>query len=580
MGGAGLDEVVTSDNPPTVAYQFSGYPDPVDPIVTIPDLGLQQALGGALGIPPILNSAGQFVGLQSPIRQSQLVQLVRLNADGYHISDLRGLQYATSLQFLDLANNSLASLLVPSPSVALAPGNPGTASTPLGQVFTQLKYLDLDNNQLADLSALQVAGGIGPTQLKALTADYNAVSDLAPLSGIASLVLLSADNQPEALDKLPGSRLEGPNGSGWDRHLASILSPSSLTSDSYGACAASTGDFLVVGDPTFRFSGGSLRGAVLVYDKSTGAFLQLLLNPEASGAQFGSAIAVAGNLLIIGAKGNSGGGRVYVYDVPTLTLVATVANPGTAGDQFGSSLAIIGSRLLVGAPFANEGFTGSGAVYVYDLSSILASAGSSPVVTMIDPHWQANGHFGATLAGVGGQVAIGDPGDTVGATTGRAYLFDPATSQLVREFVNPGSAAGFGSALAASGTNVIIGAPMETVSGTANAGAAYLFDSLTGTQLQRFANPWPARADQFGFSVAGVGSDVVVGAPFSQYGSAVFVRLQHNAAANDHRPEPDRGGPVRLLCGRNGQPVRRRFARHQRRLPGAECTRIRWRRRQ
>ena len=87
--------------------------------------GLQQALGNALGIPLLFNLAGQFIGLQDAIYQSQLLQLVSLDADGDDISNLAGLQYATNLQFLDLANNSLTSLLLPSASGALYPAGPG-----------------------------------------------------------------------------------------------------------------------------------------------------------------------------------------------------------------------------------------------------------------------------------------------------------------------------------------------------------------------------------------------------------------------------------------------------------------------
>ena len=95
--------------------------DQTDPAVVIFDAGLQQALAKAVGVTAIVNAAGQFIGLESPIHQSQLVQLTSLDADGFNVADLRGLQYATNLVSLDLANNSLTTTLqVPSPTVALA----------------------------------------------------------------------------------------------------------------------------------------------------------------------------------------------------------------------------------------------------------------------------------------------------------------------------------------------------------------------------------------------------------------------------------------------------------------------------
>ena len=446
------------------------------------------------------------------------MQLVSLDADGYDISNLAGLQYATNLQFLDLANNSLTSLLLPSASGALIP---------LGQVLMQLKYVDLDNNQLADLTALQVTGGSGPTQLQAVSADYNAISDLSPLNGMTSLAYLSANNLPEAINGLPGPSLQGQYGSGWNQLLASLPSPSGQSNDNFGYCTASVGAYLLVGDPMYTFAGGTQQGAVLVYDKSTGAFLQTLLDPQYSGSQFGSAMAVAGDFLIIGADGNSGGGNVYIYNAASLSLLATVADPlDTNGDEFGFSLASVGSRLLVGAPHSTSStLAAAGIVYEYSIPAVLAAATPSQLLTITDKHGQANGLFGDALTAVGGQIAIGAPGDNVNSTTGGwAELFDPVTGLWVRDFANPGSTSGFGSSLATSGTTVIIGAPKETDGNIANSGAVYLYNSQTGSELERIANPNPSMyGDQFGISVAGVGSDVLVGAPFSQNEGSAYL---------------------------------------------------------
>jgi hypothetical protein len=47
------------------------------------------------------------------------------------------------------------------------------------------------------------------------------------------------------------------------------------------------------------------------------------------------------------------------------------------------------------------------------------------------------------------------------------------------------------------GNNILIGAPDEDTAGAADAGAAYLFDGLTGSLLQTFLNPSPAALDHF-----------------------------------------------------------------------------------
>ena len=67
------------------------------------------------------------------------MQLTSLNAEGYGISNLTGLQYAVNMQFLNLANNDLTALLLPN-------AGSGLDNVPLGQILTQLKYIDLDGN--------------------------------------------------------------------------------------------------------------------------------------------------------------------------------------------------------------------------------------------------------------------------------------------------------------------------------------------------------------------------------------------------------------------------------------------------
>jgi hypothetical protein len=75
----------------------------------------------------------------------------------------------------------------------------------------------------------------------------------------------------------------------------------------------------------------------------------------------------------------------------------------------------------------------------------------------------------------------------------------------------PAAAAQFGYAVAMVGTNVLVGAPFDDGAAT-DAGAAYLFDGSTGALLQTFRSPNPAAGDWFGIAVAAVGGNVLVGA--------------------------------------------------------------------
>ena len=78
----------------------------------------------------------------------------------------------------------------------------------------------------------------------------------------------------------------------------------------------------------------------------------------------------------------------------------------------------------------------------------------------------------------------------------------------------------FGWSVAVMGTDrVLVGAP-EGILGASGAGAAYLF-STNGTLLTTFTNPIPNASGMFGYSLAAVGTDrVLIGVPYDDTGAA------------------------------------------------------------
>lgn len=86
--------------------------------------------------------------------------------------------------------------------------------------------------------------------------------------------------------------------------------------------------------------------------------------------------------------------------------------------------------------------------------------------------------------------------------------------ELIRTFDNPTPATydGFGWAVAGVGNNVLAGAP-RNLTGQSSTGHAYLFNASTGFSQTTFGNPTPNVIDNFGFSVAGTGNNILVGAP-------------------------------------------------------------------
>lgn len=135
-------------------------------------------------------------------------------------------------------------------------------------------------------------------------------------------------------------------------------------------------------------------------------------------------------------------------------------------------------------------------------------------------------YFGASVAGIGtDKILVGAYEDKTGAReAGAAYLFS-TDGALLTAFTNPFPARfdWFGTSVASCGRDrVLIGAPgMDN--GTSEAGVAYLLD-LDGTVLTVITNPAPWHATQFGLTAAALGSDrILVGAQGSGTGAAVFL---------------------------------------------------------
>jgi hypothetical protein len=149
------------------------------------------------------------------------------------------------------------------------------------------------------------------------------------------------------------------------------------------------------------------------------------------------------------------------------------------------------------------------------LSTALAQ-GTALCITNPTPAY--DDEFGTSVAAVvTDRVLIGAQRDDTGATdAGAAYLFS-TNGALLTTFTNPTPATGdnFGISVAAVGTDqVLIGADRADT-GAQDAGAAYLL-STNSVLLTTFTNPTPTRYDFFGNAVAALGTDRVLIAAYGK----------------------------------------------------------------
>ena len=154
-----------------------------DPVVEISDSGLRTA---------ILRALDKTESPETDITASELHGLEVLQASGYGISDLTGLEHAENLRQLYLNDNQISDL---SPISGLQ----------------GLRRLSLNNNNISDVSGLSEV-----TALRWLRLNDNRISSVAPLDGLSNLKTLVLGNNRvsdasplEALTKLENLHLEG-----------------------------------------------------------------------------------------------------------------------------------------------------------------------------------------------------------------------------------------------------------------------------------------------------------------------------------------------------------------------------------
>ncbi|HZF31102.1 MAG TPA: PEP-CTERM sorting domain-containing protein [Gammaproteobacteria bacterium] len=312
-----------------------------------------------------------------------------------------------------------------------------------------------------------------------------------------------------------------------------IINPSPDNNDIFGTGLSLSDGRALIGAPGDATTGAT-SGRAYVYDTTTGALLSTLENPTpASNDQFGGAVSLSGYLALVGAQndalGGSGSGVAYVFDAATGALTRTLANPGPTPnvvDNFGHSVAAFGNQALVSAIGDDRGAANAGASYLFDAVT------GALLQTFLNPTPGSGDFFGNDVALFGNRALISTINDdTAALNAGAAYLFDALTGALLHTFLNPtpelnnvafGNNDNFGFSVALSSTRIAIGAPNENVNGFHN-GAVYLYDLATFDLLSTLVIPTPNKdTEEFlGNDVALSGDLLLAGAPFRNIGTAL-----------------------------------------------------------
>lgn len=251
------------------------------------------------------------------------------------------------------------------------------------------------------------------------------------------------------------------------------------------------------------------------------------LLPDNSGEQFGRSVAVSGDTVAVGAYSDTlngiRSGTVYLFQrdqggADRWGLVTRIAGVSSAvNDQFGYAVDLEGDTLLVGAPENAGGGSGAGAAYVFYRNAGGANnwGQQQPLLPSGDAADVDFGDFGKSVALDGDRAVVGAPRDnTAESLAGAIYLYER----------DQGGADNWGEVTKLdAGTDALSSALLGTsvavdgdriAGGAQNRDEAYLFERNGGggwDQVKRFESAFVGGESNFGDSVAIDGDRVFVG---------------------------------------------------------------------
>ncbi len=319
-------------------------------------------------------------------------------------------------------------------------------------------------------------------------------------------------------------------GQGWVE-TQKLLASDGETGNRFGSAVAIEGDVALIGAFGHLHDDESGSGSAYVFRYNGSTWIEeqeLLASDGALGDHFGRSLSLSADTIVVGADtdddngANAGAAYIFRFDPDTSQWVEEqklLASDGTDGDFFGTAVAIFGEVAIVGADGHDDGAESAGAAYVF---------GYDPQTSRWVEEQKLLASDGTELDRFGDSVSISEDVALIGARLdvgGSAYVFrlDPKTSQWEMEQKLLASDGGgldqFGKSVAidgAPGNEIAVVGAWSSNAGGPSSGAAYIyrFDAdasewIEQAQVLPEPNAW---TNFFGFSVAIDGETAVIGA--------------------------------------------------------------------
>lgn len=288
---------------------------------------------------------------------------------------------------------------------------------------------------------------------------------------------------------------------------AKLTAPNAAGFDDFGRAVAIDGDTIIVGAPSHSEG----LGRADVFQRTDGAWTHqtTFTEAEAWGHSFGFTVDLDGNTAAVGSWGvDANRGAVYTYvraDTWGFEQKVT-ASDGQAGDLFGHSVSLDGDTLLAGAKYGDGTVQNSGSAYVFTR----AGGPWSEQTELLDPSPAADDFFGDFVALNGNAILVGERGHDNGASidSGGGHFFQWTGTEWRHQFRYIGSAGDrFGSAVSFSGQLAVVGAPGDGAPGLDQGRAIVYGRDHDGDDIIDMNDncPGAGNADQHDLDLDGIG---------------------------------------------------------------------------
>ena len=281
--------------------------------------------------------------------------------------------------------------------------------------------------------------------------------------------------------------------------MKKLVASDAEANDEFGISVAVADDVAVVG-AHWEDTAAVKAGAAYIFERNMGGadtwgeMKKLTASDAQANDNFGISVAMAGDVAVVGAdwedEGGATAGAAYIFErnaggANTWGEVKKlIASDAEAWDHFGWSVAVAGDVVVVGAWAEDAGGSDAGAAYVFERNAGGANAwGEVKKLTASDA--QLYDKFGESVAVAGDVTIVGAwDEDSIASWSGAAYIFERNAGGTdawgeVKKLTASDAELGdrFGWSVAIAGDVAVIGANWEDAGGN-NAGAAYVFENF------------------------------------------------------------------------------------------------------